>query len=49
MTDRILLENIRLEGRHGVHEEERAAPQPFEIDVELVLDLQPAGRADDLG
>lgn len=48
MTDRIILRNIRLEGRHGFGDEERATPQPFEVDVELVLDLQPAGIADDL-
>lgn len=48
MKDRIILENIRLEGRHGVHDEERAQAQPFEVDVELVLDLQPAGTEDDL-
>ena len=48
MTDRIVLRNIRLEGRHGYDDEEREAPQPFEVDVELVLDLHPAGIADDL-
>jgi len=48
VTDRIVLRNIRLEGRHGYDDEEREAPQPFEVDVELVLDLQPAGIADDL-
>jgi 7,8-dihydroneopterin aldolase/epimerase/oxygenase len=48
MTDRIVLRNIRLEGRHGVPDEERALPQPFEVDVELGLDLRPAGTSDDL-
>jgi len=48
MTDRIVLENIRVEGRHGVLEDERASAQPFEVDVELVLDLRPAGSSDDL-
>ena len=48
MTDRIALLNMRFEGRHGVDEEERARPQPFEVDVELYLDLRPAGLADDL-
>jgi dihydroneopterin aldolase len=48
VTDRIVLRNIRLEGRHGYYDDERETPQPFEIDVELVLDLQPAGIADDL-
>ena len=48
MTDRITLANMRFEGRHGYYEHERLAAQPFEIDVELVLDLQPAGVSDDL-
>ena len=48
MTDRIALVNMRFEGRHGVDEDERARPQPFEVDVELYLDLRPAGLADDL-
>jgi dihydroneopterin aldolase len=36
-------------GTHGVYEEEQQTPQPFEVDVELVLNLQPAGLSDDLG
>ena len=48
MTDRIVLHDIRLEGRHGVNPEERVTPQPFEVDVELELDLGPAGRSDEL-
>ena len=48
MTDRIVLRNIQAEGRHGVYEHELLAPQPFEVDIELVLDLQPAGLHDDL-
>lgn len=49
MTDRIILTNLRFEARHGVHDWEREAAQPFEVDVELVLDLRPAGETDDLG
>ena len=48
MTDRIVLTNMRFEGRHGVLDEERAVAQPFEVDVELHLDLRPAGQSDDL-
>ena len=48
MTDRIVLSNMQFEGTHGVLEEEHQAPQPFEVDVELHLDLAPAGRSDDL-
>ncbi len=48
MSDRILIEGMVVEGIHGVHPEEQLAPQPFEIDLELSLGLQPAGLADDL-
>ena len=48
MSDRIVLANMRFDGRHGVHEWERAATQPFEVDVELVADLRAAGESDDL-
>ena len=43
-----MLHNIRLMGRHGYYEHELEAPQPFEVDVELALNLQPAGVDDDL-
>jgi dihydroneopterin aldolase len=39
---------MRFEGRHGVDAHELETPQPFEVDVELVLNLQPAGVDDDL-
>lgn len=48
MTDRIALQNMRFQGRHGVLDEERDWDQPFEVDVELCLDLRPAGQSDDL-
>jgi dihydroneopterin aldolase len=48
VTDHIALINMRFQGSHGVLEEERAQPQPFEIDVELSLDLSLAGVSDDL-
>jgi dihydroneopterin aldolase len=48
VTDRIALMNMRFEGRHGVLDEERLQAQPFEVDVELSLDLAPAGVSDDL-
>ena len=35
-------------GRHGYYDHELENPQPFEVDVELVLNLQPAGVDDDL-
>jgi len=48
VTDRILLIGILADGRHGVHEHERLVPQALEVDVELALDLRPAGTSDDL-
>jgi dihydroneopterin aldolase len=46
MSDRVLLSNMRFDGRHGVLDFERENAQPFEVDVELVLDLRPAGLSD---
>jgi 7,8-dihydroneopterin aldolase/epimerase/oxygenase len=48
MSDRILLHNMVFEGHHGYYDHERATAQPFEVDVELRLDLHPAGIDDDL-
>lgn len=48
MSDRIVLQRMRFTGRHGLTETERAEPQPFEVDVELTTNLQPAGVDDDL-
>lgn len=49
MSDRIILEGMRFEGTHGVFPEEQVTPQPFEVDVELAANLQPAGLSDELG
>src|SRR5262245_50694915 len=35
-------------GVHGVLPEEQARPQPFGVDVELVVDATAAGESDDL-
>lgn len=43
-----MLHNIQFQGRHGYDDHELDAPQPFEVDVELALNLQPAGVDDDL-
>ena len=48
MTDRIELRNMRFQGRHGWHPHEQVTPQPWEVDLELHLDLGRAGAADDL-
>jgi dihydroneopterin aldolase len=47
-TDAIVLTGIRALGAHGVLPEEQARPQPFEVDLELRLDLSAAGRSDTL-
>ena len=46
--DRILLEGMVFHGRHGTLPTERKLGQPFVVDVELRLDLRPAGLSDDL-
>jgi len=48
VSDRIVVEGMRFRGTHGVNPEEKVEPQRFEVDVELALDLRPAGRSDDL-
>lgn len=48
LGDRIELRGLRVLGRCGVPEEERAQAQPLEIDLDLGLDLIDAGRDDDL-
>jgi dihydroneopterin aldolase len=44
--DRIELRGLRVLGVHGVLPEERVKPQPFELDIDLELDLAVAGRSD---
>ena len=39
---------MQFQGRHGYYDHEMHNPQPFEVDIELRLDLQPAGVDDDL-
>ncbi|MBM3660559.1 MAG: dihydroneopterin aldolase [Actinobacteria bacterium] len=46
--DRILITGLRELGVHGVLPEEKLRPQPFEVDVELTVDLIAAGESDDL-
>jgi dihydroneopterin aldolase len=46
--DRIEVRGLRVDGVHGVREDERARPQPFEIDLDLYLDIAPAASTDDL-
>jgi len=46
--DRIMLEGMVFHGRHGALPAERELGQPFIVDVELRLDLRPAGLSDNL-
>ena len=46
--DKIILKGMQFFGYHGVLDEERRLGQRFEVDLELVLDLQPAGQRDEL-
>ena len=46
--DKILARGMVLRGCHGVLPREKEQAQKFIIDVEMLLDLQPAGTADDL-
>lgn len=46
--DRLSLVGLTFHGYTGVHPEEREKGQPFEVDVDLHLDLREAERADDL-
>jgi dihydroneopterin aldolase len=47
-VDRISLTGLRVRGRHGVYDFERADGQDFVVDVVLELDLGPAARSDDV-
>lgn len=44
--DRIQLRGLRAIGTHGVLPEEKSRAQPFEIDLDLAVDLVPAGLTD---
>ncbi len=46
--DCIRIVNMSFYGHHGVEESERELGGRFAVDVELYLDLEPAGSTDDL-
>ena len=48
MADLIQLRGLRALGVHGVLAQERDAAQPFEVDLDVEIDLRPAGASDDL-
>jgi dihydroneopterin aldolase len=47
--DRIEVRGLQVEGIHGVDDDERSRPQPFEVDLDIYLDTAPAGSSDDVG
>jgi 7,8-dihydroneopterin aldolase/epimerase/oxygenase len=47
-VDRILISGIHELGVHGVLPEEQTRPQPFEVDIELLVDVRAAGDSDEL-
>jgi len=46
--DRLSLLGMRFDGRHGALEWEKETAQPFEVDLVLHADLEPAAAQDDL-
>lgn len=46
--DRILVKGLRVMGVHGVLPKEQVRAQPFGIELELLVDLAPAGASDAL-
>ena len=48
MADRLLLEDVRFYGQHGVRSAEQEVGAWFSVDAELALDLSTAAVSDDL-
>jgi dihydroneopterin aldolase len=48
MTDKIVIERLRIFGHHGVGDVEREAGQDFLVDLEISADLTEAGSSDRL-
>jgi dihydroneopterin aldolase len=48
MTDTIFINGLVVHAHHGVMAHEQAVGQRFVIDLELAVDLAPAGRSDKL-
>ena len=47
-ADRLLLEDVRFYGHHGVSKAEQTVGVWFSVDAELAVDLTPAAVSDDL-
>jgi dihydroneopterin aldolase len=48
-VDRIVLEGMSFNGKHGVRPAERERAQEFTVDIDLEADLSAAGRTDEVG
>jgi 7,8-dihydroneopterin aldolase/epimerase/oxygenase len=48
MADRIELRGLKVHGRHGVFDHERAGGQDFVVDITVWIDLADAAASDDL-
>lgn len=48
MSDRISLRGLRALGKHGLAPGEKDSAQPFEVDLDLYLDLGAAARSDNI-
>jgi dihydroneopterin aldolase len=48
-TDKVLLDDVRFYGQHGVSKAEQVVGAWFSVDAELTADLAPAALSDDLG
>lgn len=46
--DKLILKGIEIFGRHGCHIEEQQHGQIFKVDIELNLNLEKAGKTDDI-
>ena len=42
--DRVLLDDVRFYGQHGISKAEQAVGAWFSVDAELAMDLAPAAR-----
>jgi dihydroneopterin aldolase len=47
--DRIEVRGLRFVVAHGALPEEALQPQPFEVDLDVLVDLRRAGHSDELG
>ena len=48
MSDMINIRGLRALGKHGLAPGEKDSAQPFEVDLDLFLDLAEAARTDDI-